>query len=200
MYVCGNLQNWSLYPHTLIYSHGTWTQWSLGIGHNDPWVESHMWPQQMWGQRSSRHGWKKCPFSWDLSQNFPPILLNFPPFLYVFLYFRGKISLQMSKFPGNQVPEFPTFSRHASRGQWPLVQVFAKRVSVSTYFDVFSNLILYYNDCKSMWLRKQARLVVREPPCYNHGYRSQFGTLKDYRYHDFPNTEFSYFLTIDTRQ
>ena len=24
--------------------------------------------------------------------------------------------------------------------------------------------------------------------------------LKDYRYHDFPNTEFSYFLTIDTRQ
>ena len=24
--------------------------------------------------------------------------------------------------------------------------------------------------------------------------------LKDYRYHDFPNTEFSYFLTIDTKQ
>ena len=49
----------------------------MGLGHNDPWVESHMWPQQMWGQRSSR-------------------------------------------------------------GQWPLVQVFAKRVTVSTYFDVFS--------------------------------------------------------------
>ena len=47
----------------------------MGLGHNDPWVESHMWPQQMWGQRSSR-------------------------------------------------------------GQWPLVQVFAKRVTVSTYFDV----------------------------------------------------------------
>ena len=26
------------------------------------------------------------------------------------------------------------------------------------------------------------------------------GAIKDYRYHDFPNTEFSYFLTIDTRQ
>ena len=25
--------------------------------------------------------------------------------------------------------------------------------------------ISYYNDCKSMCLRKQARLVVREPPC-----------------------------------
>ena len=22
----------------------------MGLGHNDPWVESHMWPQQMWGQ------------------------------------------------------------------------------------------------------------------------------------------------------
>ena len=30
MYVCGILQNWSLYPHTLMYCHGTWTQWSLG--------------------------------------------------------------------------------------------------------------------------------------------------------------------------
>ena len=49
----------------------------MGLGHNDPWVESHMWPQQMWGQRSSR-------------------------------------------------------------GQWPLVQVVAKTVTVSTYFDVFS--------------------------------------------------------------
>ena len=58
----------------------------MGLGHNDPWVESHMWPQQTWGQRSSR-------------------------------------------------------------GQWPLVQVFGKRVSVSTYFDVFSNLIL-------QWLQK----------------------------------------------
>ena len=25
-------------------------------------------------------------------------------------------------------------------------------------------------------------------------------SVKDYRYHAFPNTEFSYFLTIDTRQ
>ena len=75
----------------------------MGLGHNDPWVESHMWPQQTWGQRSSR-------------------------------------------------------------GQWPLVQILQKRVSVSTYFDVFSNLI-YYNECKRMWSRKQARHVVREPPC-----------------------------------
>ena len=29
----------------------------MGIVHNDPWVESHMWPQQTWGQRSSRGQW-----------------------------------------------------------------------------------------------------------------------------------------------
>ena len=31
-------------------------------------------------------------------------------------------------------------------------------------------------------------------------YHSELLQLKDYRYHAFPNTEFSYFLTIDTRQ
>ena len=29
----------------------------MGLGHTDPWVESHMWPQQTWGQRSSRSQW-----------------------------------------------------------------------------------------------------------------------------------------------
>ena len=29
----------------------------MGLGHNDPWVGSHMWPQQTWGQRSSRGQW-----------------------------------------------------------------------------------------------------------------------------------------------
>ena len=29
----------------------------MGLGHNDPWVELHMWPQQTWGQRSSRGQW-----------------------------------------------------------------------------------------------------------------------------------------------
>ena len=30
---------------------------SMGLGLNDPWVESHMWPQQTWGQRSCRGQW-----------------------------------------------------------------------------------------------------------------------------------------------
>ena len=29
----------------------------MGLEHNDPWVESHMWTQQTWGQRSSRGQW-----------------------------------------------------------------------------------------------------------------------------------------------
>ena len=29
----------------------------MGLGHNDLWVESHVCPQQMWGQRSSRGQW-----------------------------------------------------------------------------------------------------------------------------------------------
>ena len=40
----------SLYPHTLMYLHGTLTQ-------NDHWVESHMWSQQTWRQRSCRGQW-----------------------------------------------------------------------------------------------------------------------------------------------
>ena len=34
--------------------------------------------------------------------------------------------------------------------------------------SVYPHTLMYfqiYNDCKSMWSRKQARLVVREPPC-----------------------------------
>ena len=41
-----------------------------------------------------------------------------------------------------------TWGQRSSRGQWPLVQ-----------FLVWGQ-IWYYNDCKSMWSRKQARLVV----------------------------------------
>ena len=47
MYVCGNFCK---------IDHCIRIHWCIpmGLGHNDPWVESHMWPQQMWGQRSSR--------------------------------------------------------------------------------------------------------------------------------------------------
>ena len=58
----------------------------MGLGHNDPWVESHMWPQQTW--------------------------------------VKGHLGVNDLWF-----------------------KFLEKRVSVSTYFDVFSNLIL-------QWLQK----------------------------------------------
>ena len=41
----------------------------MGLGHNDPWVESHMWPQQTRGQRSSR-GQGSSRGQWPLVQVF----------------------------------------------------------------------------------------------------------------------------------
>ena len=47
--VCGNLGLRLCKIDHFIHIH-----WCIPMGHNDPWVESHMRPQQMWGQRSSR--------------------------------------------------------------------------------------------------------------------------------------------------
>ena len=77
----------------------------MGRRYNDPWVESYMWRQQTWGQRSSR-------------------------------------------------------------GQWPLVQVFGKKGQCIHILWCIFKSIKYYNDCKSMWSRKQARHVVRELHCW----------------------------------
>ena len=56
MYVCGILQNWSLYPHTLMYCHGTWTQWSLGrvthVASTDMGSSRGQWPLvQVFGKK-----------------------------------------------------------------------------------------------------------------------------------------------------
>ena len=98
----------------------------MGLGHNDPWVESHMWPQQMWGQRSTRGQW---------------------PLLQVF-YKKGHcIHILSCIFMGlghndpwveSHIKPQQMWGQMSSWGQWPLVQVFAKMVTVSTYFDVFS--------------------------------------------------------------
>ena len=97
----------------------------------------------------TEHGWKKCPFSRELNQNFPPILLNFPPFLYVFLYFRGKISQQMSTVPGNQIPYFfqawsPRMDRDATNF-WFLI--FRDKLSL-IHFDVE-----HYTNNECLWVQ-----------------------------------------------
>ena len=98
----------------------------MRLGHNDPWVESHMWPQQMWGQRSSRGQW---------------------PLLQVFCKNNHCTHILWCIFMGlghndpwveSHITPQQMWGQRSSRGQWPLVQVFAKRVTVSTYFDVCS--------------------------------------------------------------
>ena len=110
------------------------------------WPKSNFSGFKRWKAKKISHptcyAWleKKCPFPQELNQNFPPILLNFPPFLYIFLSFRGKISLQMSKFPGNQVPEFPIFSRqgYATGALWPTcLHDFSFSFSFSFLFFLF---------------------------------------------------------------
>ena len=108
----------------------------MGLGHNDPWVESHMWPQQMWGQRSSRDQW---------------------PLVQVFCKKGHCIHILWCIFMGlghndpwvdSHIRPQQMWDQRSSRGQWPLVQVFAKR-------SLYPQTLMYF----------QARLVVPEPPC-----------------------------------
>ena len=55
-----------------------------------------------------------------------------------------------------------TWVKRLSWGQWPLLQVFEKKVTVPHTLMYFQNK--YYNFCKNMWSQKQARLVVWELP------------------------------------
>ena len=57
-----------------------------------------------------------------------------------------------------------TWGQRSSRGQWPFVQVFGKKGQcIHILRCIFKSNITMI--AKSMWSRKQARLVVREPPC-----------------------------------
>ena len=74
VYVCAILQNWSLYPHTLMYSHGTWTQGSLGsVTHV---TSTDLGSKVIWGSMTFGSSfWKKVTvstyfdiFSWNLDK------------------------------------------------------------------------------------------------------------------------------------
>ena len=52
----------------------------MGLGHNDHWVESHMWPQQTWVQRSSRGQWPLVQVFWKKGSVYPHTLMYFSNF------------------------------------------------------------------------------------------------------------------------
>ena len=92
----------------------------MGLGHNDPWVESHKWPQQTWDQRSSRG-------QWPLVQVFAK-KGHWTHILWCVFVGLGPSDPQVESHMWPQ----QTWGQRSSLGQWPLV---------FTYFYVFSNLI-----------------------------------------------------------
>ena len=107
---------------------------------NDPWVELHMWPQQAWGQRSSRG-------QWPLVQGFEKKGHCIHKSWCIFMGLGHNDPWVVSHMWPQQA-----WGQRSSRGKWPLVQV------------LVWGQIWYYNVCKSMWSRKQVRLVIQEPP------------------------------------
>ena len=114
----------------------------MGLGHNDPLGESHMWPQQTWGQRSSRG-------QWPLDQGFDKKVTLSTYLRCIFMGLGHSDPWVVSHMWPQQ-----TWGQRSCWGQWPLVQV------------LVWGQIWYYNGCKSMWSRKQARLMVQELPCF----------------------------------
>ena len=53
----------------------------MGLGRNDPWVESHIRPQQMWGQRSSRFK-KRLLYPHTLMYSQARLMVREPPCFY----------------------------------------------------------------------------------------------------------------------
>ena len=108
----------------------------MGIGHDDPWVESHMWPQHMGvkGHLGVNDLWfkffsKKCH------------CINT---LWCIFMGLGHTDPRVE----SHVRPQQMWGQRSSRGQLPLVQVFAKR-------SLYPHTLMYFH----------ARLVVREPPC-----------------------------------
>ena len=125
----------------------------MRLGHNDPWVESHMWPQQPWGQRSSRGQW---PFLTLTGMGSNLVLQWLHKYVITkagetrgspcwkkvhCIHIRWCIFMGLGyNDPWVESHMWPqqTWGQRSSRGQWPLVQVFA---------GIGSNLIL-------QWLQK----------------------------------------------
>ena len=96
----------------------------MGLGHNDPWVDSHMWPQQTWGERSSKG-------QWTLAQVFEKKGHCIHILWHIFMGLGYNDPwVQSHMWPQQK------WGQKSSWGNWPFGYVFWKIVSVSTYFDL----------------------------------------------------------------
>ena len=103
----------------------------MGLGHNDPWVESHMWPQQTWGQRSSRGQWPLVQVFTKKGSLYPHTLICFVGLGPSVSWVESHMWPQPTDLGSKVILGSMTFG-------WNFLK---KRVPVSTYFYVFSNLI-----------------------------------------------------------
>ena len=122
--VCGILQNWSLiHIHWCIH---------MGLGDNDPWVESHMWPKQTWGQRSSRGHWFGSSF-WKKGHCIHILW-------YIFMGLGHNDPWAKSHMWPQQ-----TWGQRSSRGQWPLIQGFFEKRSL------YPHTLTYFLGTRIQW-------------------------------------------------
>ena len=70
-------------------------------------------------------GLEKMFISREANPNFPENRPNFPSFLMYFFVWKSRISLQIPKFPGKELPKFHIFSRPVP----PNIQIYQQRVS-----------------------------------------------------------------------
>ena len=79
LYVVCSMYSMCMYVVIWKIDHCIHIHWCIvmGLGHNDPWVESHMWPQQTWGQRSCRGQWPLVQVFWKKGSVYPHTLMYF---------------------------------------------------------------------------------------------------------------------------
>ena len=100
---------WPLTPKKGHCIHILWCIF-VKVRHNDPWVESHMWPQQTWGQRSS-WGQRSLTPRWPLT---PSLLRS-----HVWFYPRIIVS-NFDENTSKYVDTVTLFSKTWTKGHWPL--------------------------------------------------------------------------------
>ena len=79
----------------------------MGLWHNDPWVESHIKPQQMWGQGSSRGQWPLVIYKIDHC---------------IHIHWCVPMGLgHTDPWVESHIRPQQMWGQRSSRGQWPLV-------------------------------------------------------------------------------
>ena len=207
---------WPLTPKKGHCIHILWCIF-VKVRHNDPWVESHMWPQQTWGQRSS-WGQRSLTPRWPLT---PSLLRS-----HVWFYPRIIVS-NFDENTSKYVDTVTLFSKTWTKGHWPLDDIWPqdcwghimwlyprtivakwKYIKVCGYSDPFSKTWtkghwplddIWPQDCWGhiMWLYPRT-IVAKWKYIKVCGYSDQFCKITTYYIHTYyVHTTFAYRMSDD---